>query len=97
MSLLDDITKEVSGLSDDEIAAAAAQIQAKRLAQRSKQNTPERRTAMKAREQKKRAINKEIMRLAKEKGLLGTATANVDANASANLPGEVAEAVESAQ
>lgn len=80
MSLLDDITKEVSGLSDDEIAAAAAQIQAKRLAQRTKQNTPERRTAMKAREQKKRAINKEIMRLAKEKGLLPTAQANVDAN-----------------
>lgn len=77
MSLLDDITKEVSQLSDEEIAKAAATIQARRQEQRQKQNTPERRAKMKAREQHKRAVNKEILRIAREKGLLQTAEANV--------------------
>lgn len=84
MSLLDDITKEVSGLSDAEIAEAAASIQAKRLAQRTKQNTPERREKMKAREQHKRAVNKAILQLAKDRGLLPVAEANVAA-AEANV------------
>lgn len=79
MSLLDDITKEVANLSDEEIAKAALAIQAKRADQRQKQNTPERRAKMKQREQRKRAVNKEILRIAREKGLLATAEATVDA------------------
>lgn len=79
MSMLDDITKEVAGLSDEEIAKAALAIQAKRADQRQKQNTPERRAKMKAREQRKRAVNKEILRIAREKGLLAQAEAAADA------------------
>lgn len=78
MSILDEIVAEVGNLSDDEIAVAAQAIQARKEKERAKM-TPERKEQMKQREQRKRALNREILRLAKEKGLLAQANAAVDA------------------
>lgn len=68
-SILDEISAEVAQLSDEEIAAAAAQIQARR--ERAKAAvTPERAQKMKDREKRRRQLQSAILKLAKEKGLV---------------------------
>lgn len=81
MSILDDISAEVAQLSDEEIAKAAAQIQARN--DRAKASmTPDRVQKMKDREKRRRALNSAILKAAKEKGLLvGTAATPVGATA----------------
>lgn len=73
-NILDEITKEVNELSDEQLAEAAAQILERQRAQRERAKssmTPERAQAMKEREKRRRQTNAEIVRLAKEKGLVG--------------------------
>lgn len=68
-SILDEIAAEVGQLTDEEIATAAAAIQAKK--EKAKLSmTPERAQKMKDREKKRRLTNSAILKLAKEKGLL---------------------------
>lgn len=69
MSLMDEISLEVSALSDEDLAKAAAEIQAAK--DRAKANmTPERIQKMKDREKRRRDLNKAILAAAKAKGLL---------------------------
>lgn len=77
-SILDEVAAEVANLSDEEIAAAAAKIDAQRRKQRQSM-TEERKAKMKAAEQKRRAVKSAILKLAKEKGLLPQAEAQVAA------------------
>lgn len=72
MSLLDDIAKEVSELSDDEIAAAAAKI-TERKAKEKARMTPERAQKMKDREKRRRQYNAAVLAAAKAKGLVPAA------------------------
>ena len=73
MSVLDEITKEVSQMTDEQIAEAAAKLLAQQ--ERAKQRmTPERKQAMREREARRRKLNQAILREAKAKGLVGTAT-----------------------
>jgi hypothetical protein len=69
MSLLDDIAAEVSQLTDEEIAAAAASIMARKTKEKARM-TPERIQAGKDREKKRRMTNAAILALAKEKGIV---------------------------
>lgn len=72
MSMLDDIQKEVSELTDAEIAEAAGKIQARQ--DRAKASmTPERKQKMKDREAHRRKLNAAILKAAKEKGLVAVA------------------------
>lgn len=80
--LLDQIEAEIGALSDQEIADAAQQIQA-RKERAAAAMTPERKQKMKDREKQRRLKNAAILKLAKEKGLLHTAPVAgeaVDAN-----------------
>lgn len=72
MTLIDDISKEVSELSDADIAAAAAQI-LERKAKEKARMTPDRAAKMKEREKHRRLLNSAILKAAKEKGLVPTA------------------------
>lgn len=69
MTLLDDIQTEVSQLSDEDIAKAAAEIQAKREAAKARV-TPDQKNRMKEREKHRRLRNSAILQLAKQKGLV---------------------------
>lgn len=73
-SILDEISAEVSQLTDEEIAQAATQIQARKDREKARM-TPDRAQKMKDREKRRRLLNKEIMRIAKEKGLVAQAQA----------------------
>lgn len=77
MSLLDDIAKEVSELSDDEIAAAAAKI-TERKAKEKARMTPERAQKMKDREKRRRQLNAAILAAAKAKGLVPAESAKTE-------------------
>lgn len=68
--LLDQIEAEIGALSDQEIADAAAQIQA-RKDRAAQAMTPERKQKMKDREKLRRLKNAAILKVAKEKGLVG--------------------------
>lgn len=64
-SILDDINTEVSNLSDEEIAAAAAKISARK--DRAKASmTDERKQKMKDREKRRRQLDKAILDRAKQ-------------------------------
>ena len=71
-SILDEITAEVSQLTDEEIAQAAAKIQERQAAARARM-TPETKQKMKDREKRRRLTNQAILKLAKEKGLVAQA------------------------
>lgn len=86
-NILDQISAEVAGLSDAEIAEAAKQILARKEREKQKM-TPDKKEKMKERERRKRLLNKEIMRLAKEKGLVETAQANTAEGATAEAPAQ---------
>ena len=79
-NILDEIAAEVAQLSDDEIAQAAQAIQARKLREKAKM-TPDRKERMKERERRKRLLNKAILQLAKDKGLVQQAEAAVAAEA----------------
>lgn len=68
-SLLDEIAAEVSQMSDDDIAAAAQKITAQREKAKLRM-TPESAQKMKDREKQRRLRNAQILKLAKEKGLV---------------------------
>lgn len=68
-SILDEISAEVANLTDEEIAAAAAQIMASREKAKARM-TPESKEKMKQREKKRREMQKAILALAKQKGLV---------------------------
>lgn len=78
MSILDEIAAEVAQLSDEEIAKAAQAIQARKVREKERM-TPDRAQKMKDREKKRRLTNKAILMLAKQKGLLPQAEAEVAA------------------
>lgn len=67
-SLLDDISAEIAALSDQEIAEAAKQIQARKEKEKARM-TPDRKEQMKEREKRRRLKNAEILKAAKAKGL----------------------------
>lgn len=69
MSLLDDIAKEVSELTDEQIAEAAAKIVARKATEKARM-TPERAQKMKDREKRRRQLNSAILAAAKAKGLV---------------------------
>lgn len=73
-NILDEIAAEVAQLSDEELAAAAAQIQERNEKAKARM-TPDAKQKMKDREKRRRMLNKEILRIAKEKGLAGTVQA----------------------
>lgn len=73
-SILDEISAEVAQLTDEEIAAAATQIQARKDREKARM-TPDRAQKMKDREKRRRLLNKKIMELAKAKGLVPQAQA----------------------
>lgn len=68
-SILDEISEEVANLTDEEIATAAAQIQARKEREKLRM-TPDRAQKMKDREKRRRLLNKRIMEVAKQKGLV---------------------------
>lgn len=68
-SILDEISEEVANLTDEEIAQAASQIQARRDREKARM-TPDRAQKMKDREKRRRLLNKRIMEVAKQKGLV---------------------------
>lgn len=68
-SLLDQINEEVAALTDEEIAKAAAAIQARKEREKARM-TPDAKEKMKQREKKRRQLNAQILKVAKEKGLL---------------------------
>lgn len=76
-SLLDEISAEVAQLSDEEIAKAAQAIQARKEREKARM-TPDAKQKMKDREKRRRLVAKEVLRIAKEKGLVAQANANVD-------------------
>lgn len=78
-SIMDEINAELASLSDEQIAAAALEIQARNDKARLAMNSPERKAKMRASEKKRRETNKAIMALAKQKGLLPQAQANAAA------------------
>lgn len=68
-SLLDQIASEVSQMSDEDLAVAAAKISQSREKAKARM-TPERVQAGKDREKARRQKNAAILKLAKEKGLV---------------------------
>lgn len=69
-SMLDEINKEVSELSDEQIAAAAEKILARQAKARSSM-TEERKTKEKANAARRRQLDKAILAQAKAKGITG--------------------------
>lgn len=69
-SLLDQINAEVAALSDEEIATAAAAIQARKEREKARM-TPDAKEKMKVREARRRKLNAAILAEAKRKGLVG--------------------------
>lgn len=68
-NLLDEISQEVANLSDEELAQAAQAIQARKTKEKARM-TPERAQKMKDREKRRRLLNSQILKAAKEKGLV---------------------------
>lgn len=82
-SLLDDIATEIGQLSDEEIAEAAAKIQASKDKAKAAM-TPERVQKMKDREKKRRLLNAAILKAAKDKGLVAGAAVASEGEAPAS-------------
>jgi hypothetical protein len=73
MNMLDEIASEVGQLSDEDLAKAALEIQARNAAARDRakqRQTPEAKAKMREREAKRRKTNAAILALAKQKGLI---------------------------
>lgn len=81
-SILDEIAQEVEALSDDEIAKAAAAIQARKATEKARM-TPERQQKMRDREKRRRELNKAIMLAAKKRGIATEVAAEQAATAAA--------------
>jgi hypothetical protein len=82
-NIMDEIAQEVAQLTDEEIARAAAAIQQRRAKAKAAMS-PDRKERMKERERRKRLLQKAILQLAREKGLLAEAQERADASAGAN-------------
>lgn len=77
MTLLDEIAKDLSELTDEQIAEAAQKILA-RQAKTKAAMTPDRIQKGKDREKRRRALNSAILKAAKEKGLVAAAAVPVE-------------------
>lgn len=78
MTLLDDIQKEISELSDEQIAEAASKIVARKQREKARM-TPDKKEQMKQRETRRRQLNAAILKAAKEKGLVPAEPAAAEA------------------
>lgn len=79
-SILDEISEEVANLTDEEIAQAATAIMARKDREKARM-TPDRAQKMKDREKRRRMLNKRIMEVAKQKGLVAQVQAETAAQA----------------